>query len=667
MDMKASSWRAQWVLTTLAAAASATAVDAVLLQRKWTYFTGGFLSTDHVTSAAQAIEFLLSSLAADAAVVGVIVALVLWSAARLKLGRRVAAGAAFVLSLGLIVVSDVIQYQLLTYLGDAFDFALMFGLAGRNVGEVFAVSSEHVYRFGAIAAGVAVLLGGLATWLFRRSRTTASAALARVPFGRALALALAVFVAATVGTAFARMESDVLDNGLKRKPSGQMLGLITAELSDFDGDGYGLLGRLRDPDPFDAAIHPYALEIPGNGVDEDGVGGDLPSSAPPYVEESGHAPMWRSKRDVLLVLLESFRADAADVTVGGKRVTPVLAALAVRGIQSHVAYSHNGYTVQSRHHIFSGSIADIRGDETLIDDFKSNGYDTAYFSAQDESFGGPQWGVGFDRADTAFDARADLAHRYSTFATAGSLALPFNIMTEHIASYLHGRTSAQPLFLYVNFHDTHFPYYHPGIKPLVSSTRIAQFDISPERKDALREMYMNTAANVDRAIGEVIASFTKIVGREPAVIVLSDHGESLYDEGFLGHGYALNDVQTRIPFVAANLPLVIEEPFEQADLRGEIWKALDAPDQDAAPVVRQNPEHTVFQYLGTIDTPAQIAFTGLSSQIIYDFRTERVSIDRGAPKRVTALSPGETTAFLRLVQTWERMKLARSAARRSVE
>ena len=31
--------------------------------------------------------------------------------------------------------------------------------------------------------------------------------------------------------------------------------------------------------------------------------------------------------------------------------------------------------------------------------------------------------------------------------------------------------------------------------------------------------------------------------------IRADHGESLFDEGLLGHGYALNDMQTRIPVV----------------------------------------------------------------------------------------------------------------------
>ena len=65
---------------------------------------------------------------------------------------------------------------------------------------------------------------------------------------------------------------------------------------------------------------------------------------------------------------------------------------------------------------------------------------------------------------------------------------------------------------------------------------------------------MNTTSNVDRAIGDMLERVRKALGREPGVIVLSDHGESLFDEGFLGHGYTLNDAQTRIPLVVSGLP-----------------------------------------------------------------------------------------------------------------
>jgi hypothetical protein len=472
----------------------------------------------------------------------------------------------------------------------------------------------------------------------------------------------AALVGGAVVMTMLRSSSDVLDNGLRRKPTGRLLGTVVAAASDLDRDGYGVLGRPDDPRLFDGRVRPYALDVPGNGVDEDGVAGDLPLDAEPY-HEGGPSLVWQSKPDLVLIVLESFRADVRGARVQGKPVTPVLDGLAARGIAPLHAYSHNGYTVQSRRHIFTGSTADIRGMDTLIDDFKRQGYEVAYFSGQDESFGGSRQAVGFERADVAYDARSDRERRYSDFTTAGSLAVPYNVVQERVSAFLDGRPNDRPLFLYVNFHDTHFPYHHRFIDPLINAPIIQRSGIAPERADEVREMYVNTASNVDRAIGDVLASARNTLGREPAVIVLSDHGESLFDEGFLGHGYALNDAQTRIPLVVAGIPLAIEEPFAQADLRDAIGAALATPRGIAPqPRVTANRSKTVFQYLGVISRPAQIALTSMSGRIIYDFREGKTRISDDEWQRPEDLNEAKHAAFVHLIQTWERMMLARHTA-----
>ena len=170
-------------------------------------------------------------------------------------------------------------------------------------------------------------------------------------------------------------------------------------------------------------------------------------------------------------------------------------------------------------------------------------------------------------------------------------------------------------------------------------------------------MYLNTAANVDRAIGQLLAHATKTLGREPAVIVLSDHGESLFDEGFLGHGYALNDEQTRIPLIVANLPLRIEQPFGQIDLRDAIVAALrEPPTLTTPPVLHDDPEKRVFQYLGALRRPAQIGFVTLGGRTLYDFRERRFRQAGAAWQRPAELSPQAYASFLELIHTWERMR-----------
>ena len=646
---------------TATAAFTATIVDAVLLHYRRSYFTGGFLASDFITTPLQALAFFSGSFLTDAAATGIIVWAALWVSGRLAVRRHLAIAGAFVLALLPIFVADFIEYQLLTYLGDAFDPRLLFDLTGRSPGEVLAVSSAHLSRIAWLAAGT-LILAGLTVWLVSRRIRIPAAPLGRIAVWPGLLGPCALLLAGAVVMTGLRTTSDVLDNGLRRKPAGILLGSVVEAATDVDGDGYGVLGRPDDPSLFDGDVRPYALDIPGNGVDEDGVGGDLPADVQPYTEGAPFVP-WQSRPDVVLIVLESFRADVRGAHVNGKPVTPVLDALAARGIAPRHAYSHNGYTVQSRRHIFSGSVADIRGADTLIDDFKKQGYEVAYFSGQDESFGGPQQGVGFDRADVAYDARADRQRRYSEFTTAGSLAVSYKVVQERVITFLDERRKDRPLFLYLNFHDTHFPYRHRDIRTLLDAPVVSQSSIVPERAGELREMYMNTASNVDHAIGEVVAYARLSLGREPGVIVLSDHGESLFDEGFLGHGYSLNDAQTRVPVVVSNLPLALEEPVAQADLRDAIAAALtrkpDAAEQ--RPTLTTSPSRMVFQYLGMITRPAQIALTGLSGRIIYDFREGRARTNGDEWQRPEDLNADQRSAYLNLIQTWERMMLARNA------
>src|SRR6185295_20414111 len=102
------------------------------------------------------------------------------------------------------------------------------------------------------------------------------------------------------------------------------------------------------------------------------------------------------------------------------------------------------------------------------------------------------------------DARSDRTKRYSTSTTPGSLAVPLTVVEGHVTEVLARAAADRPLFLCVNFHDTHFPYTHPGIETITSAVRINRAGIVPGARDALWATYANTAANVDRAIGHVI-------------------------------------------------------------------------------------------------------------------------------------------------------------------
>ena len=656
MPMSGSPFIRRWASVTLVGAVVITAVDAALLQRSKNFFTGGFLTVQYLRGPAETAAFLLVSYVSDAAVLGLLAAVVMWVLGRTRVRASACAIAGLLAGLGSLLLADVLSYELVRYLGDALDLSLMFDLTGRSIGEFFAVASSHLLLPALLIVAAGGAAAGVVWVVHRRSKNERLHTRAR-----ALVLPLLAAVGGLLIVTSANAYDETIEDGALRKPSGRLLATVANVLTDVDGDGFGIGGRQTDPDLFNASVFPYAVDAPGNGIDEDGVGGDLPADTPPYTEPPVSSAPWTQHPDVLLVVLESFRADVAGARVNDRPVTPVLDALAGRGVSSLHAYSHNGYTAQSRYHIFSGSLAGVRDRRTLVDDFKQQGYHTGYFSGQDESFGGRAYAVGADRADVTFDARQDREHRYSTFSTAGSLAVPLSIVQQRVYSFLQTDGKDQrPLFVYVNFHDTHFPYSHDDIHTITSPVRLERGEIAPERRDALWATYTNTAANVDRAIGEVVDAVQRARGRMPAVIVTADHGESLFDEGFLGHGYALNDVQTRIPFVAANLPLVVTEPFGEDDLRDAIDRALrTSPDVAERPRIEERSDQEVFQYLGTIDRPRQIAFLTARGRTIYDFRSRQFQAASGAWRQPQELTGTDRDAFLSLVHRWERMVLAR--------
>ena len=647
-----------WAGWTIAAALAATAFDAALLQQKKAFFTGGFLASVYTRTWAEAFGFLLASFLLDVALLSALVILARRLTARLRLTRLARVITVMGLASAPMIVMTFVAYRLLAYLGSAFDLSLMFDLTGGKPQEILAVSAKHLIAPAALIAACTAVAIGLVWTLNRFSLGSREA---EPPPRRTWRTVAAALIAGVAIAAVAAFVSEAAEDGLPRTASGRVFGTLARYATDVDRDGYGVLGRLRDPAPLNADVHPYAVERPGDGIDQDGVGGDLPADGAQYVEGTRHQAGWQTKPDIVFVVLESFRADTIARIADGVSVTPALDGIAREGLSVAAGYSHNGYTAQSRFHLFSGSLAGLREGRTLIDDFKANGYEVAYFSGQDESFGAAEYAVGFDRADVAYDARQDRKNRYSTFTTAGSLAVPASIVVERVKQFLERRSNNRPLFLYVNFHDTHYPYHHDGIAPLVHAPVLREADISPANERAVKQMYLNTAANVDRAIGETLSAVERRLGHRPAVIVTADHGESLFDEGFLGHGYALNDVQTRIPLIVRGLPMAIEQPFGQSDLRDAIGTALARADLGEPPRVIENPGKTVFQYLGTIERPRQIALKNASSMLVYDFRSDTARVGDGPWTRPPSLPPDQAERVTALLHLWERMIVARSS------
>jgi hypothetical protein len=644
----------EWSVLTVVAATVATLVDGYLLDRKIGLLTGGFLADVHLASALSRAWFFAMSMVSDAGVLGMVVALVLWICATLQL--RPAGRVLFTLGFALLPVAwfDVVSYQIHQYIGDVFTVAVLFDLSGRSVREFLAVAGPQIAALVALLVAGVVAIFGVAWVLNRVLPLIEGDDEFRWSRGRLVAkLALSLFFGSVVVTTAARVNSELVERGLSRKAPGVLVTRLMQVLTDVDRDGYGLLGRPPDPAPFDASVHPYAIEVPGNGIDENGVGGDLPLAEAGYREVPADAPRFARQPPVIFVILETVRADVIGQRREGREVTPFLNATAAVGSFSDRAYSHNGWTIGSRFHSFTGSLGGPRRVTSLIDDFNANGYETAFFSAQDESFG-DDLDVGFKRAAVAYDGRQDIDLRFSASTSPGSLGVPHQVVEKRIREWLARRDASRPLFLHVNLQETHYPYNHSRVEPLFTSLRMSPQDMRPGRRADIEAVYANAAANVDGALGRITAAVREHTGQDPLFIAIADHGESLFDDGLLGHGIALTDTQTRVPLIVSEPGWSIPEPFGQVDLRDFVWRMLgvhtETPVADATHLGGQK---MVLQYMGDLRTARQIALVTRRGRIRVDFQEREVDYYSGQWAPMSSLEGEAQAEVLKLIHRWE--------------
>src|SRR5262249_61490256 len=97
--------------------------------------------------------------------------------------------------------------------------------------------------------------------------------------------------------------------------------------------------------------------------------------------------MFQRRPSVLVVFLEGVRASMVGARVDGKAVTPYLDQLTLEGARSEHFYANSPYTARSRGQLMGGRLSPFVDQSTLVDDFHANGYDVAWISGEDESFG----------------------------------------------------------------------------------------------------------------------------------------------------------------------------------------------------------------------------------------------------------------------------------------
>ena len=562
----------------------------------------------------------------------------------------------------ILAVDLFVRQSIAGFLGGAFDLeALRIGAGGwriglSNVWRWFHVQIFQVLGVLTFVAAASVLLVAVV----RRVGGSLGAVDRMRPRSVRRLTAFATLLALTFLTAGAPVYPTTRDLVARDTVIGWPFARLVVGMTDFDGDGYSPFDNPPDTAPFDATRHPYALDVPGDGIDQDLLMGDLVISEVPeqgrrMVDGLADPPpvAFTGRRNLVFVMLETLRYDALAAQVGGRAVMPHLRALIASGEAMAVphAYASKGFTTTSVSQLFWGNF--FRPSTTLIDDFRSNGYTVAAFSGDDLSDESYATQTGLGGADFVFDPRVDPDQRDSADRT----SVPAPRLVRQIETYLARYERTKPLFLYAFFMDPHFPY-SKNDEMILTDHRVRSSHISADHRDELLRSYYNQVYIVDRALGRLIAAIRKRgLDRDTTVIFMGDHGESLYDDGqLLGHGTQLNDVMTRTILVVWHPTADLVQPTSHYLMRGYIRRTLSGQPA-AAPRVVDDADREILQYLGSREAPSQIgSFSLRHGRIACDLHSRSVTDQRRAIRapldRDTA--PADLTARARgLTLQWE--------------
>jgi len=655
-----------WVVFLLVGAAVITAAESALLALGTGFFGAGF-NTVALASVGQVSAFLLCSIVLD---VGLL--LLCWGTMTPLLRRAGLEGARawwvmLAVGIGVPVLLAGYRYNVYSIAGAMFSVGLLHQTPLASSSSMVAeLATDGMAIWVLPALGGALVLPSVGRWLGRLERRhPAWQPYLRLPSaGRSAAVGALILLLAAPTIRMAAGDLSWLRFGLERKGADIAALALLETVTDVDGDGFGPLSALPDPAPFDARLNPYAREIPGNGVDENGLAGDLATARPADGPVQAPLPGPGPRPHVLVLYLESFRQDMLGRVVNGRAVTPFLDRLAVEGAAADFAFTHTAWTLDSRASLFTGEIDPAPDQPTLIDDFHALGYEVWHFSGQDESYGDSERMLGVARADHFYDARQDLARRSSRSTAAVSLQVSWKVLAERIGEQLDAYDGKRPLFVYANVTDTHFPYVHDELDDILGVPPFDRSMIRSSRREDVLRAYANDAANVDRGCQRIVERFREAIGgADHGILVLADHGEAFYENGLLGHGQSLDDVETRIPLIVWGFGGEWPEPIAPSDVRGLLRRNLTVEREHPTPRFVASPERRLLQYAPSLDEPRLIGLRGLSGRLVYDLERDESRVERAPGDALPAVSAAPDSLRDEVIRRWEAVRSRPDPAR----
>lgn len=268
-------------------------------------------------------------------------------------------------------------------------------------------------------------------------------------------------------------------------------------------------------------------------------------------------------RDIILVTLDTTRADALGYAGNTRVKTPFLDSLAANGIVFTNAHAHNVVTLPSHANILTGLYPFQHGvhenagfildskHPTVATLLRPAGYASAAFIGAfplDARFGLNQ---GFDLYDDNYGK--------------GQASVDFVVQERRAGAVLSAATKwwseneGRKRFMWVHLYDPHAPYSAP--EPYASEFR--------------RNPYLGEISYVDEELSKAL---TPILASSPDALVIftADHGESLGEHGERTHGLFAYEATLKVPLVVSRRGIahrVVPEFVRHIDILPTILEA----------------------------------------------------------------------------------------------
>ena len=279
----------------------------------------------------------------------------------------------------------------------------------------------------------------------------------------------------------------------------------------------------------------------------------------------------RAPVNILLITIDTLRADALGSYGNRTAATPWLDRLATGGLRFANARAHNVVTLPSHANILTGRLPvdhGVRdnsgfrlpaGEETLATWLTARGFRTAAFVSAfpvDSRFGLAR---GFDEYDDRFvDATARPAMLEQERAAPKTVAAA--------ERWIRAQDGAAPWFCWVHLYEPHFPYSPAGVFA-------SRFSNSP---------YAGEVAAADAALAPLLQPILEAgASTRTLVVVTSDHGEALGEHGEATHGIFAYEATLKVPLIVYFPPRLqartVSTPAGHVDIAPTILDALQLP------------------------------------------------------------------------------------------